>query len=77
MIADRHDRRPVISLARAAAGLAFAILAVNAFLPTPQLWIIYLCGVIEGLAGGISATALMAVIPSLLPPKDKMAAAGA
>ncbi|MFC0452597.1 enterobactin transporter EntS [Rhodococcus jostii] len=76
VIADRYDRRPVISLARAAAGVAFAILAVNAFLPTPQLWVIYLCGVIEGLAGGISSTALMAVIPSLLP-KDKMAAAGA
>jgi ENTS family enterobactin (siderophore) exporter len=76
VIADRYDRRPVIALARASAGIAFAILAVNAFLPTPQLWVIYLCGVIEGLAGGISSTALMAVIPSLLP-KDKMAAAGA
>lgn len=76
VIADRYDRRPVISLARATAGLAFALLAVNAFVPSPQLWVIYLCGVIEGLAGGISSTALMAVIPSLLP-KDKMAAAGA
>ncbi|MFD4366941.1 enterobactin transporter EntS [Rhodococcus sp. NPDC058521] len=76
VIADRYDRRPVISIARATAGIAFAILAINAFLPTSHLWVIYVAGVIEGLAGGISATALMAVIPSLLP-KDKMAAAGA
>ena len=76
VLADRFDRRVVISIARSVAGVAFALLAVNAFVPTPQLWAIYVCGVIDGLAGGVSSTALMAVIPSLLP-KAKMAAAGA
>lgn len=76
VLADRFDRRTVIALARGTAGVAFAVLAVNAFLPDPQLWVIYAVSVADGIAGGISATALMAVTPSLVP-RDKLAAAGA
>ncbi len=75
-LADRCDRRRVIAIARGSAGVFFAVLAVNAFLPEPQVWVIYLCAVVDGACGGISATALMAVTPSLIP-RDKLAAAGA
>ena len=76
VLADRFDRRNVIAIARGTAAVAFALLAVNAYLPEPQMWAIYLISVVDGAAGGISATALMAVTPSLVP-RDKLAAAGA
>lgn len=76
VLADRYDRRNVIAIARATAGIAFALLAVNAFLPDPKMWVIYVLAVVDGAAGGISSTALMAVTPSLIP-RDKLAAAGA
>ena len=76
VLADRFDRRNVIALARGTAAVAFALLAINAYLPEPQMWAIYVISVVDGVAGGISATALMAVTPSLVP-RDKLAAAGA
>ncbi|ODU03442.1 MAG: MFS transporter [Pseudonocardia sp. SCN 72-86] len=76
VLADRHDRRVVIVAARAAAGLGYAGLTVNAFAPDPAMWAIYTCGVVDGVAGGISSTALMAATPNLVP-REKLAAAGA
>ncbi|CAM2921959.1 enterobactin transporter EntS [Prescottella defluvii] len=76
ILADRFDRRTVIAIARGCAGIAFAILAVNAFLPDPMLSVVYVAAVVDGVCGGISATVLMAVTPTLLP-RNKMAAAGA
>ncbi|MFD9648964.1 enterobactin transporter EntS [Streptomyces sp. NPDC059082] len=74
--ADRMDRRKLILWARASAALAFAGLAVNAFTPDPQLWAVYLCVAWDGLATGVSVTALMAVAPTLVRP-DQLPAAGA
>jgi MFS transporter, ENTS family, enterobactin (siderophore) exporter len=48
VIADRFDRRTVILLSRGGATLVFAALAVNAVLPTPQLWLIYVLVGING-----------------------------
>ncbi|GAA4959902.1 ENTS family enterobactin (siderophore) exporter [Nonomuraea thailandensis] len=76
MLADRGDRRRLIIGARATAAIAFAVLAGNALLPEPQLWVIYLCGIAEGVANGVSGSALMAATPSIVP-RDKLAAAGA
>ncbi|MFE7134431.1 enterobactin transporter EntS [Streptomyces sp. NPDC057638] len=75
-MADRADRKRLIVGARAAAALAFAGLAANAFLTDPQLWAIYLCIAWDGLATGVSVTALMAVAPTLVRP-DQLPAAGA
>ncbi|MFD0534720.1 MFS transporter [Actinomadura luteofluorescens] len=36
MLADRHDRRRLMLRARAAAGIGFVLLALNAFLPSPR-----------------------------------------
>ncbi|MFF8408729.1 enterobactin transporter EntS [Streptomyces omiyaensis] len=74
--ADRKDRRKLILWGRSSAALAFAGLAVNAFLPDPQLWTVYLFVALDGLATGVSVTALMAVAPTLVRP-DQLPAAGA
>ncbi|WP_432483537.1 enterobactin transporter EntS [Kineococcus esterisolvens] len=76
VLADRFERRRTIQLARSTAGLAFAVLGVNAVLPEPSLGVLYAASVVDGLAGGVSSAALMAVVPGLLPP-DRLPAAGA
>ncbi|MFD4866345.1 enterobactin transporter EntS [Streptomyces sp. NPDC058412] len=76
VMADRTDRKRLIVWARGAAALAFAGLAANAMLPEPTLWGIYLCVAWDGLATGVSVTALMAVAPTLVRP-DQLPAAGA
>ncbi|WP_328712032.1 enterobactin transporter EntS [Nocardia salmonicida] len=76
VIADRYDRRTVIQWSRSAAGFGFLILGINAVLPDPMLSVIYLAAVIDGLAGGVSGSALMALVPMLVG-REKIAAAGA
>ncbi|MGW2275611.1 enterobactin transporter EntS [Streptomyces yangpuensis] len=76
VMADRTDRRTLILWARGAAALAFAGLAVNACLPEPSLWAIQLCVAWDGLASGVSVTALMAAAPGLVR-EDQLPAAGA
>ncbi|WP_067824306.1 enterobactin transporter EntS [Nocardia inohanensis] len=76
VIADRYDRRDVIQWSRSAAGLGFLALGSNALLPDPMLPVIYAAGVVDGLAGGISGSALMALVPRLVG-REKVAAAGA
>ena len=66
VIADRYDRRNVIQWSRSAAGFGFLILGINAVLPDPMLSVIYLAAVIDGLAGGVSGSALMALVPMLV-----------
>lgn len=76
VIADRYDRRTVIQWSRSAAGLAFLALGCNALLPSPTLAVIYAAATVDGLAGGISGSALMALVPMLVA-REKVAAAGA
>ncbi|MEU8898044.1 enterobactin transporter EntS [Nocardia sp. NPDC048505] len=76
VLADRFDRRRTIQWSRTAAGLGFVVLGVNATLDHPAVWVIYAAAGIDGLAGGVSSTALMALTPALVG-RDKMAAAGA
>ncbi len=76
VIADRYDRRDVIQWSRSAAGFGFLALGSNALLPHPLLSVVYASGVVDGLAGGVSGSALMALIPMLVG-REKVAAAGA
>ncbi|MGW0182671.1 enterobactin transporter EntS, partial [Nocardia sp. NPDC003345] len=76
VIADRFDRRNVIQWSRSAAGVAFLALGVNSLLPDPTLVVIYLAALLDGAAGGISGSALMALVPMLVG-REKVAAAGA
>ncbi len=45
VLADRHERRRLILLARSTCGLGFIGLTINAALPAPSLAAIYLLGV--------------------------------
>ncbi|MFD9722137.1 enterobactin transporter EntS [Streptomyces sp. NPDC059076] len=76
VMADRMDRKRLIVYARGAAAFAFAGLAWNALSPDPKVWVIFLCVAWDGLATGVSVTALMAVAPTLVRP-DQLPAAGA
>lgn len=76
VLADRHDRRRLMLRARTAAGIGFALLALNAFLPSPSLVAVYALAAWDGLATGVSVTALLAATPALVGP-DKLVAAGA
>ncbi|WP_405533130.1 MFS transporter [Streptomyces avidinii] len=70
VMADRTDRRRrLIVWARGAAALAFAGLAVNAMLPDPTLWGIYVCVAWDGLATGVSVTVALFNLPVVLFPE--------
>lgn len=66
VLADRQDRRSLILFARAICGLGFFGLALNAWLPTPSLWVIYFLSVWDGFFGALGITALMAAMPFIV-----------
>ncbi|GAA2143357.1 enterobactin transporter EntS [Actinomadura napierensis] len=76
VLADRQDRRRLMLRARTASGIAFALLALNAFLPSPSSAALYALATWDGLATGVAVTALLAATPALVGP-DKLVAAGA
>ncbi|MEU9024665.1 enterobactin transporter EntS [Actinomadura sp. NPDC048394] len=76
VLADRQDRRRLMLRARTASGIAFALLALNAFLPSPSSAALYVLATWDGLATGVAITALLAATPALVGP-DKLVAAGA
>lgn len=79
VLADRFDRRLLILTGRSAAALAFAGLALNAFGVfggTPLVWVLYALAAFDGLIGALSAAALMAAVPTLIP-REHLAAVGA
>lgn len=54
----------------------FGVLAVNALLDQPKLWLVYLCAAVIGMVDGTSETALVAITPNLVA-AGQLAAAGA
>lgn len=66
VLADRRDRKQLILSARAICGLGFLGLAVNAWLPEPSLWAIYLLSIWDGFFGALGVTALMAAMPFIV-----------
>jgi ENTS family enterobactin (siderophore) exporter len=76
LLADRMDRKRTIVGTRAAAAAVIAALAVNAAIPEPHLWLVYLAAVLAGGINGLGGPALLAVTPALVGPKH-LAAAGA
>lgn len=75
-LADRFNRRTIMVAGRAAYVPVVVLLLVNSLQASPRVEWIYLATVLSGLTGGISAPALMASVPALLPPQQ-LAAAGA
>ncbi|SDH57614.1 enterobactin transporter EntS [Nonomuraea jiangxiensis] len=76
VLADRLDRRRLVVWSRVIAAAGFAGLGLNALLPEPELWALYGCAALIGLADGLSETALMAVTPALVG-RERLAAAEA
>ena len=74
VLADRHERRRLILLARSTCGLGFIGLTLNAALPEPSLAAIYLLGVWDGFFGAIGVTALLAATPALVGRENLMQA---
>ncbi len=73
-VADRFDRRTVVLLSELAALSCTALLLLNALLPSPRLWLIYLVA-----AGAVSADAMQrpsldAMLPRYVPHADIPAA---
>ncbi|WP_435947505.1 enterobactin transporter EntS [Dryocola sp. BD586] len=74
VLADRHERRRLILLARSTCGVGFIGLTINAALPEPSLAAIYLLGVWDGFFGAIGVTALLAATPALVGRENLMQA---
>ncbi|WP_226665172.1 enterobactin transporter EntS [Microbulbifer aggregans] len=66
VLADQYDRKKLILFARATCGFGFVGLAVNAWLPEPQLWAIYALALWDGFFGALGVTALLAAMPFIV-----------
>ncbi|WP_171998034.1 enterobactin transporter EntS [Cronobacter sp. JZ38] len=74
VLADRHERKKLILLARSTCGVGFIGLWVNAMLPAPSVAAIYLLGVWDGFFGAIGVTALLAATPAIVGRENLMQA---
>jgi MFS family permease len=75
-LADRVDRRILVIGGELAAGLLVGVLALNAFLPSPQLWVIYVVAMLFAAVDGLQRPSLEAMLPRLVS-QDQLSAAGA
>lgn len=76
MLADRHDRRMLLTVVRLPQALLAALLAVNSLLPHPALWPLYVITFGIGLLSGLSSPASTAATPALVG-LDRLPAAAA
>ena len=75
-LADRMDRRLLIIGGEVASGILVITLAVNALLPTPQLWVIYVVAMLFAAVDGMQRPSFDAMLPRLVP-QDQLSAASA
>jgi len=75
VLADRHDRRKLLTAVRIPQALLAAMLMANSLLPHPALWPIYAIALAIGLTAGLSAPASTAALPALVGPGQLAAAA--
>ncbi|NLY63800.1 MAG: MFS transporter [Alcaligenaceae bacterium] len=75
-LADRADRRRTMIWGRGSYVVVVILLLINSLRVEPGLMEIYLATLLSGLTSGLSAPALMAVMPRLVAP-HQLAAAGA
>ncbi|MEU6139689.1 enterobactin transporter EntS [Streptomyces sp. NPDC047081] len=76
LLADRADRRRVVLVTRAVTAVVITGLAVNAALPDPHVWFVFVAAVLAGFTSGLGGPAMMAATPNLVEP-GQLAAAGA
>ena len=75
-LADSIDRRIMVLATELGALLLVSLLLVNALLPEPRLWVLYVVAVLLAANNGLQRPSLDAMTPRLVP-HDQLAAAGA
>ena len=75
-MADAVDRRRVVLVTEFASLALSVILLVNALLPDPHLWVIYVVAMLFAAVDGLQRPSLEAIIPRVVA-HDELAAAGA
>jgi MFS family permease len=75
-IADAHDRRATVLATEVAFTLLSALLFVNAVLPEPRLWVIFVLAAIQAGLFALQRPSLDALVPRLVD-KGELTAAGA
>lgn len=64
--ADAHDRRRLVLISEVVLALTSLLLAVNALLPNPQLWVIYVLAACSSAASGFHRPALESLVPRIV-----------
>jgi MFS family permease len=69
-IADRLDRRRLVLRSEVGLMAVAALLAVNAYLPDPRVWALYVLAVLGTSLWVLGGPALRAMVPGLVPPEQ-------
>jgi MFS family permease len=75
-LADHVDRRTMLVVTGVAQALVMLVLLGNALLAEPQVWLIYVCGALQSVAGSLQRPSREALLPRVVR-HDEMAAATA
>ena len=75
-LADAFDRRRLVQIAESGAAVVAGLLLLNALLPNPQVWALYLCSSLLAAFTAIRRPPLDALIPRLVE-RDELKAAAA
>ena len=75
-LADAFDRRRLVQIAEVGAAVAAGALLVNAALPDPQVWVLYVCAALMAAFTAVRRPPLDALIPRLVE-RDELKAASA
>src|SRR3954468_7182540 len=75
-LADAHDRRRMLQLTELGFAVASAVLVVNALLPDPQLWVLFVVASVMATIDGLQRPSLEPPTPRLGVPNGLPAALG-
>jgi MFS family permease len=75
-LADKVDRRIVVLATESASGLLIVVLLVNALLPSPQIWPLYVVALLLAASDGLQRPSLDSMIPRVVE-HDQLSAAAA
>jgi MFS family permease len=74
-LADAVDRRRMVRLSELGLCLSVGVLAVNASLRHPQLWVLFVVVIVAAALDAIRRPSLDAIVPRIVPPETLVAAA--
>jgi MFS family permease len=76
VLADRYDRRRLMSIAQVVQALAVSIAAVTAMVPGGRIWVLYLASFALGAAETVFANSAQSMLPAVVGPAHLEAANG-